>query len=560
MILRSMSSNKICNICNKGRKNFTKIQMDKYDVFISCKSEDYRYAEVVYDFLTKNHIHTFLASKELRKLGDSEYREAIEEALETAEHLIVLSSKPEYIKSKWVKYEWGLFLNDKIDGHKSGNILTILIGFEPSALGIALRKYESFSFESFKDSLLSYVETNESKARVIEIQNQHRRDEEQRRVEEEAKRRRQLIRNELLKLAEEYKQKESNLAIDIAKIRSMLKSLGITNKKCPICSIEIKLEKYCCDNCGWVFSPLDGIDNADYLFDNNHNAALIYRSIYEKSKCSNSSNHEIALKNLRAEQEAKDVQIIELKNKIRNLIQELERKDNDINHLRKNLENHSSQLIFPEKRPFENAVPSGELGYVTTMPNKPNKPNKKTQRKNGRYAVIITFCPKDAADIVKEYNSTFELHRNNDGTYKYKVNTEIANFDNLQEAHNLKRELEGKGATVIIQNNGQNVIVKSPTTSSSERVRKDTARPVVSYRMNAQSTALNYGVRIKHCGINKAKVVQILSEVYKKSVNSFKQSLDNLPFETPSILSRNDAADLLIKLGQIGATVDIYHT
>lgn len=43
---------------------------NRYDVFISCKNEDYKYAKEVYDFLTKNHFNTFLSSKELRKLGD----------------------------------------------------------------------------------------------------------------------------------------------------------------------------------------------------------------------------------------------------------------------------------------------------------------------------------------------------------------------------------------------------------------------------------------------------------------------------------------------------------
>lgn len=55
----------------------------EYDVFISCKSEDYIYAEEIYEFLTENGVQTFLASRELRKLGDSEYRRAISQALKS---------------------------------------------------------------------------------------------------------------------------------------------------------------------------------------------------------------------------------------------------------------------------------------------------------------------------------------------------------------------------------------------------------------------------------------------------------------------------------------------
>lgn len=133
----------------------------KYDVFISCKSEDYGYAEEVYNFLNSNGIHTFLASKELREMGDSEYRNAIMQALESAYHLIIFASKPEYVESGWVFYEWDTFVNAKLNGRKDGQIMTILKGFNTNKLRIDLIKYESFPFANYKERLLSYVETPE---------------------------------------------------------------------------------------------------------------------------------------------------------------------------------------------------------------------------------------------------------------------------------------------------------------------------------------------------------------------------------------------------------------
>lgn len=62
----------------------------EYDVFISCKSEDYIYAEEIYNFLKENGFNVFLANKELRQMGDSEYRKAISQALKSTYHLIVL--------------------------------------------------------------------------------------------------------------------------------------------------------------------------------------------------------------------------------------------------------------------------------------------------------------------------------------------------------------------------------------------------------------------------------------------------------------------------------------
>lgn len=151
----------------------------KYDVFISCKSEDYGYAEEVYNFLNSNGIQTFLASKELRKMGDSEYRKAIMQALESAYHLIIFASNPGYIESKWVFYEWDTFVNAKLNGRKDGQIMTILKGFNTDKLRLDLIKYESFTFEKYKERLLFYVETPES-----------------RRVKEEQKRQEELFRRQ----------------------------------------------------------------------------------------------------------------------------------------------------------------------------------------------------------------------------------------------------------------------------------------------------------------------------------------------------------------------------
>ena len=66
----------------------------EYDVFISCKSEDYIYAEEIYNFLKENGFNVFLANKELRQMGDSEYRKAISQALKSTYQLIQMMSVP----------------------------------------------------------------------------------------------------------------------------------------------------------------------------------------------------------------------------------------------------------------------------------------------------------------------------------------------------------------------------------------------------------------------------------------------------------------------------------
>lgn len=64
-------------------------QEKKYDVFISSKSEDYPIAEKVYDFLVDNGLTVFLASRELRRIGEAEYSEAVDAAIDGSHHMVI---------------------------------------------------------------------------------------------------------------------------------------------------------------------------------------------------------------------------------------------------------------------------------------------------------------------------------------------------------------------------------------------------------------------------------------------------------------------------------------
>ena len=134
----------------------------KYDVFISSKSEDYHLAEKVYNFLTGQGLSVFLASKILKKLGESEYASKIDEVLDNSTHLIVVSSKLDYINSKWVKYEWSLFSSDLKSGYRQGNLLTILSNsIELKNLPASLRHRQSFRLDAFQENIMGYLVTED---------------------------------------------------------------------------------------------------------------------------------------------------------------------------------------------------------------------------------------------------------------------------------------------------------------------------------------------------------------------------------------------------------------
>ena len=123
----------------------------EYDVFISCKSEDYAYARDIYNYLTNEcGRKVFLADAELRKKGVAVFGEVIDEALDSADHLILFASKAEYAQTTYVKNEWRLFLEEKRSGRKEGNILTVLKGVKLASLPISLRQFQSFDFEDFR--------------------------------------------------------------------------------------------------------------------------------------------------------------------------------------------------------------------------------------------------------------------------------------------------------------------------------------------------------------------------------------------------------------------------
>lgn len=135
----------------------------KYNVFISSKSEDYHLAEQVYNFLKENGLKVFLASRELDRLGEAQYADAIDEALDHTTHMIVVASSVEHIKSKWVKSEWSTFSNDLKSGYRSGNLLNVLTkDIKLKDLPASIRHNQSFTFENYKEHILSYLQEDEN--------------------------------------------------------------------------------------------------------------------------------------------------------------------------------------------------------------------------------------------------------------------------------------------------------------------------------------------------------------------------------------------------------------
>ena len=143
------------------------IKNAQYDVFISCKSEDYPFAKKVYKYLKELNYNVFLANEELRKKGIAEYGKIIDEALDSSTHMIIIASKPEHIESSYVQSEWRTFIEEKRTGRKTGNIITI-INFNISSLPISLRQFESFDFKHYSE-ICAYLPIKDKKKNIENI-------------------------------------------------------------------------------------------------------------------------------------------------------------------------------------------------------------------------------------------------------------------------------------------------------------------------------------------------------------------------------------------------------
>ncbi len=127
-------------------------ELNKVDVFISHKSQDYKLAKEVYDFLISCGISVFLSEVSLPALSNADYSAEIDKALEYAENIIVIATSKENVLSGWVQYEWTTFANEKRSGRKNGNIVTLIDENMPvTDLPILLRQFEVIPVKDFEN-------------------------------------------------------------------------------------------------------------------------------------------------------------------------------------------------------------------------------------------------------------------------------------------------------------------------------------------------------------------------------------------------------------------------
>ncbi|MCA9056069.1 MAG: toll/interleukin-1 receptor domain-containing protein, partial [Planctomycetaceae bacterium] len=100
----------------------------RHDLFISHASRHLEFAREVHQHLARHlpRHPAFLSTQSLVDQGESNYRQAIERALEEARCLIVVLLDPEDLQSGWINYEWTAFSSEIIAGRKQGKLFTLI--------------------------------------------------------------------------------------------------------------------------------------------------------------------------------------------------------------------------------------------------------------------------------------------------------------------------------------------------------------------------------------------------------------------------------------------------
>lgn len=130
-----------------------------FDVFISCKSQDYGLAHELYDFLLNKGFKPFLADSSIKEIGIDQYTALIGEVINVCQNMVVFATDIRYLETPYVAAEWHTFINDINTGHKpNAKIVCILsTGINPHNLPIWLRDKQCLTTENYKEDLISFL-------------------------------------------------------------------------------------------------------------------------------------------------------------------------------------------------------------------------------------------------------------------------------------------------------------------------------------------------------------------------------------------------------------------
>ena len=134
-----------------------------FDVFISCKSQDYEYAREIYSYLKQNGLRPFLADMSIKEVGIDQYTALIGEVINVCQSMVVFATNVDYLQAPYVVAEWHAFINDINTGHKPNakivNVLSPDVNIH--SLPTWLRDKQCFTTTDYQDNLVHFLTYND---------------------------------------------------------------------------------------------------------------------------------------------------------------------------------------------------------------------------------------------------------------------------------------------------------------------------------------------------------------------------------------------------------------
>ena len=138
----------------------------RFDVFISCKSQDYSLAHELYDFLVSNGFKPFLADTSIKEVGIDQYTALIGDVINVCQDMIVIATDVCYLETPYVAAEWHAFINDINTGHKPNAKIVGILSPEIKVhmLPSWLRDKQCLTTENYKFDLIPFLYSRDDEA------------------------------------------------------------------------------------------------------------------------------------------------------------------------------------------------------------------------------------------------------------------------------------------------------------------------------------------------------------------------------------------------------------
>lgn len=286
--------------------------MKQYDVFISYSRRDYldekenvlpeSELKTIIDFFDANGISYWIDKEgHYKKSG---FVEKISEAIADSKMMVFVSS----VHSNASFYTTGEIL-EAID--RKMLIIPVRIDNSPYSKKFKLLlnplDYIDYSKTDALHELLKAVNAEKESIARHEAEMERKREAEERRKREELENLKEAERRK--REQEELAAKRSAVLAEVkdkiaevgnhlisqknlkAKVCTLLRSIDIKEKKCPVCGSSCSIEEDFCPVCGWHFSSFSGIAEIDMPASFEENTALAhYSAAWEKSKNASTDN------------------------------------------------------------------------------------------------------------------------------------------------------------------------------------------------------------------------------------------------------------------------------